>query len=420
MKYRSFTFAALGSLLIIAFFFVTNYLTSWGHPWFIYPTFLVVWWPMSMLFAANKKFKLFSIIGTIWISLFFIAVNLITSPGYLWCIYPIFAALWWPLSMYVAGAKKYKLYSVLASIMTIAFFAAVNYISSPNTLWFFYPAFAIIWWPLSLLICGAKKYKLYSVIMSLVIIAFFGLLNLLYSADYLWFYYPTFLVLWWPLSMFFAKKKFIKLYSVIMSLSMVAFLALTNYFNTPNIWWFQYTIFYFLWWPIVMLLGKKAKTLAFSIISAAIIIAYHVWLNLYLMPGVFPWFWYMVLPVLWWPVCIALKDRAKSGKFFLVSLAIFFAYYIVLNIILSPTYIWIPYLTYPALWLAMGLYFYKKNKLLLFSITATVITAAFFITINVIHTPNHIWAVYPIFIILWWPLSVYFYKVREKKRQVES
>ena len=132
-----------------------------------------------------------------------------------------------------------------------------------------------------------------------------------------------------------------------------------------------------------MLLGKKAKTLAFSIISAAIIIAYHVWLNLYLVPGGFPWFWYMILPVRWWPVSIALKDRAKSGRFFLVSLAIFFAYYIVLNLILSPTYIWAPYLTYPALWLVMGLYIYKKKKPLLFSITSTVIKASFIKIINI-------------------------------------
>ena len=31
--------------------FFINYTTSWGHPWFVYPTFAVLWWPLAMFFT---------------------------------------------------------------------------------------------------------------------------------------------------------------------------------------------------------------------------------------------------------------------------------------------------------------------------------------------------------------------------------
>ena len=109
--------------------------------------------------------------------------------------------------MYIAGAKKYKLFSVVASLYTIAFFLVVNLVSSPKAIWFIYPAFAVLWWPMSHIICGAKKYKLYSVVASLYFIAFLALVNYITSPGYIWFYYPAYAALWWPMSMFLLKKK---------------------------------------------------------------------------------------------------------------------------------------------------------------------------------------------------------------------
>ncbi|MFJ7954405.1 permease prefix domain 1-containing protein [Lysinibacillus sp. NPDC096418] len=53
----------------------------------------------------------------------------------------------------------------------------------------------------------------------------------------------------------------------------------------------------------------------------------------------------------------------------------------------------------------------KKNMAKLnleFSIWGSSLIIAFFIFINLYYTPNTIWAIYPIFAILWWPLSMYF------------
>lgn len=42
----------------------------------------------------------FSIFGSALVIALFLFVNLYFSPGVLWCVFPIFGVLWWPLSMY--------------------------------------------------------------------------------------------------------------------------------------------------------------------------------------------------------------------------------------------------------------------------------------------------------------------------------
>ncbi|MGE7842777.1 permease prefix domain 1-containing protein [Lysinibacillus sp. NPDC093712] len=49
-----------------------------------------------------------------------------------------------------------------------------------------------------------------------------------------------------------------------------------------------------------------------------------------------------------------------------------------------------------------------------FSLWGSGLITAFFIFINLYYTPNTIWAIYPIFAILWWPLSMYFVWSRKK------
>lgn len=360
MKNKKYLIAYIASFFILVFLFFINYTTSWVHPWIIYPAFAILWWPLTITFSGNKT--AFSVAGSVWISIFALGVNLITSPGYLWCIFPIFAVWWWPLSLILCRAKKFRLYSIIASIYVTGFFYLVNHISSPDIIWFIYPTYAIVWW---------------------------------------------------PLSMYFAKKSTIKLYSIFASIITLVFLALINYFITPGYVWVQQTIFYFLWWPVITLLGKKAKTLTFSIIGAIIIIAYYVANYLIQTPNIHPWYLYIILPVIWWPVCTAFKNKIFSIKFLLFSLLIFTIYYAMLNFIVSPGYLWIIYLLYPFSWVVMGVYFGRRKKIFSFSVWAAAITILFFSVINYLESPHQIWAVYPSFAILWWPLSQYFYGRRE-------
>lgn len=53
------------------------------------------------------------------------------------------------------GLRKMKnnlLYSVAGSALIIALFMFINLYYTPRTIWFVYPAFGVIWWPLSMLL----------------------------------------------------------------------------------------------------------------------------------------------------------------------------------------------------------------------------------------------------------------------------
>lgn len=48
----------------------------------------------------------YSIIGSILIILLVVFINFYYSPTVIWCVYPIFAVLWWPLTMLFVYLRK--------------------------------------------------------------------------------------------------------------------------------------------------------------------------------------------------------------------------------------------------------------------------------------------------------------------------
>ena len=48
-------------------------------------------------------------------------------------------------------------FSIAATIMMIILLIFTNLYYSPSTIWYFYPIFAIIWWPMSLIYAKLKK-----------------------------------------------------------------------------------------------------------------------------------------------------------------------------------------------------------------------------------------------------------------------
>jgi uncharacterized membrane protein len=58
---------------------------------------------------AQKKHGLglaFSVVGSILIILLVLFVNFYYTPRVIWCVYPIFAVLWWPLAMLFAYLRN--------------------------------------------------------------------------------------------------------------------------------------------------------------------------------------------------------------------------------------------------------------------------------------------------------------------------
>lgn len=58
---------------------------------------------------SNAGFGLaFSVIGSLLIIGLMLFINLYVTPGFLWCIFPIFGVLWWPLAMFFRWIKLKK------------------------------------------------------------------------------------------------------------------------------------------------------------------------------------------------------------------------------------------------------------------------------------------------------------------------
>jgi hypothetical protein len=140
---RSFSYFVSSSLIM--YYFVLNIYFEPRFLWCIFPIFALVWWPLS-LNCANRP-RLLGMLGAGWTIIFLAVLNMITTRDLFWAIHPIFAIIWWPVSVYFA--KKTFRFAVIGAVMTIAYFSVVNFSTSPNQLWAVYPTFAIIWWPLS-------------------------------------------------------------------------------------------------------------------------------------------------------------------------------------------------------------------------------------------------------------------------------
>ncbi|MDR3645343.1 MAG: hypothetical protein P4M02_09755, partial [Clostridia bacterium] len=87
--------------------------------------------------------------GSALSAVLFILVNIITTPHSIWAIYPVYALIWWPLSIAFAKRKYLMVYSLCGSILSAALFIFMNIITTPHNIWAIYPIFAFVWWPLA-------------------------------------------------------------------------------------------------------------------------------------------------------------------------------------------------------------------------------------------------------------------------------
>jgi hypothetical protein len=204
-------FAIGGSLISILFLLIVNYLTSSDHLWFIYPSFFLLLWPMSLYFIRNREAKGFSLICSIVIILFLAITNYLESPSHLWVLYAIYPIAWWPIILY-SGKKAYTVwYAWIACLCTIAYYTVLNLTLSPSYAWAIYPIYLVLWWPISVYYAKRNNYFGLSITASLLTIFFFIGVNSISSPQVVWAVYPIFIILWWPLSMYYysyQKKKF--------------------------------------------------------------------------------------------------------------------------------------------------------------------------------------------------------------------
>lgn len=120
----------------------------------------------SAKLAKSKKTSLslaFSVWGAILTTAFFMFINLYYSPQSIWFVYPAFAVIWWPMSLFFHWYRnRYEkpvgfAFSVCGSSLLILLLLFINFYYTPHNIWFVYPTFAIIWWPMSMLFYTLRK-----------------------------------------------------------------------------------------------------------------------------------------------------------------------------------------------------------------------------------------------------------------------
>jgi hypothetical protein len=313
-----------------------------------------------------------------------------------------------------AGDRRYLIgFSLAGSLITILFFAFINFSTGTQFPWFLFPAYAVLWWPLMTIFAGRHSKKVLSLIGSFLMIALLVLINYLTSWDYPWFLFPSFAILWWPLAMFFGKGRS-KTFSIIGSLVIIAASFVTNYVTSPSVIWFYYPAFAVIWWPLSVLLEGPRAGKVYSVVGAPILAAFLTLDNLLKSPFC-PWALLTYFPILMWPVGVLFGKHL--GKLYIALFGSFagILYYTILNLTVFPGYPWAIFPAYALLWWPLSIFsFVKQKRPLLFSVAGTLLSAALFIAVNVISSPDTIWAVYPIFGILWWPLSIYYFVYRQR------
>lgn len=203
MKKFDIGFVAAGAMMTIIFLLLINYLTSPSYPWFLYPFFVLLLCVIGIYCSKKGKHKLLSILYSAIIIVFLITENVLYMPQYPWVLYAIFPILWWPILVSLGNRVKSMTIAWIGSISIIIYYLILNIYLSPGYLWVIYPAFVVLWWPLSLYHALKKTYFEFSLQASLLIIAFFILVNFISSPNTIWAVYPIFCVLWWPLSMYY-------------------------------------------------------------------------------------------------------------------------------------------------------------------------------------------------------------------------
>lgn len=207
MKKFDLGFVAAGATMTIIFLLLVNYLTSPDYPWFLYPFFVLLLCIIGIYCFKKGKHKLLSILSSAIVMMFLIRENVLYTPEYPWVLYAIYPILWWPILVSLGEYAKTMTIAWVGSSSIILYYLILNIFLSPGYLWVIYPAFVVLWWPLSLYHARKKTYFKYSLHASFLIIVFFILVNLISSPHTIWAVYPIFCVLWWPLSMYYFVYK---------------------------------------------------------------------------------------------------------------------------------------------------------------------------------------------------------------------
>ncbi|PTM54744.1 hypothetical protein [Desmospora activa] len=208
-------------------------------------------------------------------------------------------------------------------------------------------------------------------------------------------------------------------FAFIGSLMSIIFLMIVNYLTSPNYLWFFYPAFVLLLWPISLFFIKKGQYKQHALFVCILLIVFLITINTIYFP-VHPWFLYAAFPITWWPISLFCGSKAKTLAFAFFGSMSIILYYSILNAALSPQYPWAIYPTFAVLWWPLALYYARQKNHFGFSVVGSLLTILFFIIVNAVSSPQTIWAIYPIFLVLWWPLATYYFHFKREELQNQN
>ncbi len=328
----------------------------WAH----HAIFAVLWWPISLYFGGRSDYKKFSVAGALLTIAYLIVNNLLSTP-YPWALYACFPLIMWPLAMYLVKRIGALTFSVAGSALTLAWYGALNLVLEPGSPWIIFIAFALLWWPLSVFFHGRRAPHVYATVMSAISIAFFVAVNIIYSPGAVWAFYPAFGLLWWPLTLLFAQRRAWRAYSIVASLMTIVFLAVINLITSPGFLWCVFPALALLWWPLAMLFKGRHTPFGFSVAGAALTIATLLVINL-MTSAAFLWSLYPALCVLWWPAAVYFAERKSTLGISVAGSLLVIALTAAINLMTSPAFLWFVFPTFGVLWWPLSVFFHGARR----------------------------------------------------------
>jgi hypothetical protein len=348
----------------------------------------------------------FAIVGALLIAALLTAANFLMTPGVLWFICPAVALIGWPAGVWLCGKKRYTAFSVVLGVLLIAFLAALNWVTSPDTLWFIYAAPLVLLCLLGALLKGRLMKLPFALLLGALVTAYCLAINLLLTPACFWAHHAIFAALWWPLSLYFSGRGDYKAFSVAFALLTIAYLIANNLLSTPYPW-ALYAGFPVAMWPLAMYLGKRLGALTFSVAGSALTLAWYGALNLLLEPGS-PWIIFIAFALLWWPLSVFFYRRRAPRAYAVVMSLLSIAFFAAVNAIYSPGAVWAIYPAFALLWWPLTLLFARRRAWRAYSVAACLMTIAFLAAVNLITSPGFLWFTFPAMALLWWPLAMAF------------
>jgi len=213
MTRRDVLVIAIGCTIGILIVLTVNVLLTPTYLWFLYPTFFFILWPVSLFLIQRKKYTLYAYFCSSLLIFDIVLENILNSPEHPWFLYAVYPLIWWPITVSIGKKAKSIPFAWLVAITTILYYSLLNIVFSPVHPWAIYPSFLVLWWPITLYFIRKKNYFGFSVAGSALSILFFGVLNVVTTPQTPWAIFPIFVLLWWPLSMYyfgFLKQRLLK------------------------------------------------------------------------------------------------------------------------------------------------------------------------------------------------------------------